>query len=390
MKWNTIKLNEAFSIIRNGVSIKQSDAKEGIPITRIETIANGNIDLEKLGYDNIHSDRYKDYYLEEGDILMSHINSWAHLGKTALVGSISKNIIHGMNLLLLRSNTEIVIPRYAKYYFQTQTFKSKLHRISNQSVNQSSFSTSKLRNLDIPAPPLHIQQKIADTFDKADALRQKDQQLLQKYDELAQSIFYDMFGGLNEDNARWKKLSIGSITGVSSGSTPSRDKASYYNGNIPWVKTTEVSGKRIYQTEEMLTEEGLTNSSCRVNKRGSIIIAMYGQGTTRGKVGILECNATTNQACCVIDKCDQLNTEFLFFQLKLSYDSLRNLSRGGNQPNLNLSIIKNYKIIVPPLNLQERFSIAFQKIERMRETLATRNTSLLLSSSIVKKSFHDL
>lgn len=73
-----------------------------MPITRIETISNSEIDKNKLGYANITDEQFQDYYLQNGDILMSHINSLSHLGKTALVSNITENIIHGMNLLLLR------------------------------------------------------------------------------------------------------------------------------------------------------------------------------------------------------------------------------------------------------------------------------------------------
>ena len=84
-----VKLNEVFEFIRNGASIKQFDTKEGYPITRIETIANGYVDLNKMGYANIMDlNKYEDYLLQNGDILMSHINSEKHLGKVAIYENI--------------------------------------------------------------------------------------------------------------------------------------------------------------------------------------------------------------------------------------------------------------------------------------------------------------
>lgn len=194
MSWEKKELENGFLVIRNGASIKQSDIQKGIPITRIETISTGEMDYTRLGYADINSDKYSDYYLQEGDILMSHINSWSHLGKTALIKRCSEPVIHGMNLLALRTDKRILIPSFAKYYFESNNFKNQLGKISNQSVNQSSFSISKLKKLQIPLPTINIQKQIANILDKADELRKKDQQLLQKYDDLAQSIFIDMFG----------------------------------------------------------------------------------------------------------------------------------------------------------------------------------------------------
>ncbi|EGO8593329.1 hypothetical protein EH331_01465 [Enterococcus faecalis] len=96
-----MSLEEVFEFIRNGASIKQFNGS-GVPITRIETIATGNIDLDKVGYADIFDSKYESYYLKDGDILMSHINSLKHLGKVAIVESLEDNVIHGMNLLCLR------------------------------------------------------------------------------------------------------------------------------------------------------------------------------------------------------------------------------------------------------------------------------------------------
>jgi type I restriction enzyme S subunit len=126
MKWKLEKLGDVFLFIRNGASIKQEDGKGGVPITRIETIANGEVDEIKLGYANIDTSHYLEHYLKENDILMSHINSWIHLGKCALVPKQERDIIHGMNLLLLRPDQKIIHPRFIKHYFGTINFKSQL------------------------------------------------------------------------------------------------------------------------------------------------------------------------------------------------------------------------------------------------------------------------
>ena len=110
-------LNEVFEFIRNGANIKQLDTKLGYPITRIETIANSHIDIEKMGYANIEElGKFEEYLLKDGDILMSHINSEKHLGKSAIYENINEDIIHGMNLLCLRPNKILGYPKYLNYF----------------------------------------------------------------------------------------------------------------------------------------------------------------------------------------------------------------------------------------------------------------------------------
>jgi type I restriction enzyme S subunit len=111
----------------------------------------------------------------------------------------------------------------------------------------------------------------------------------------------------------------------------------------------------ICDTEEKVTEQGVASARLKRYPKGAVLIAMYGQGVTRGKVGILGIEATTNQACAALVSGPTLNSVFLFHQLKLNYDNLRNLGRGGNQPNLNGELVKGFQILVPPIGDQRRF-----------------------------------
>ncbi|MGU9049703.1 restriction endonuclease subunit S, partial [Clostridium perfringens] len=145
---NNYKLEELCEFIRNGASIKQFENAKGYPITRIETIADSYINLERVGYaDIIDLSKYEDYLLNIGDILMSHINSEKHLGKTAIFENEDKKLIHGMNLLCIRPDKKLVSPKYLNYYFKSLAFKKQLPKITKKSVNQASFSVSDLKKL---------------------------------------------------------------------------------------------------------------------------------------------------------------------------------------------------------------------------------------------------
>jgi type I restriction enzyme S subunit len=214
------QLEDVIDFARNGASIKQSDGQGGYPITRIETIWNKTIDQDRFGFADISDDElvnYEKYLLESGDILMTHINSPKHLGKCAMYEGTPSKLIHGMNLLCIRARTDESYPKYLKYYLNSKDFKNQLPKISNQSVNQASFSASKLKKLKIPLPPLDQQKKIAAILDAADAYRQKTKALIEKYDELTQSLFLEMFGDPVTNPKGWEVKSLGSVLSIKHG-----------------------------------------------------------------------------------------------------------------------------------------------------------------------------
>ena len=155
--------------------------------------------------------------------------------------------------------------------------------------------------------------------------------------------------------SEWKKVKLGEICErVTSGGTPKANVSSYYNPpTIPWLKTKEVNYCRITETENYISEEGLKNSSAKLISPNSVIIAMYGQGDTSGRVAINKIPLATNQACCnlTIDK-SKADYEFIYYQLCTLYDKLVSLKAGAAQPNLNARIIKNLEIIMPSLPIQ--------------------------------------
>ena len=170
--------------------------------------------------------------------------------------------------------------------------------------------------------------------------------------------------------SEWKKVKLGEICGrLTSGGTPKANVSSYYNPpTIPWLKTKEVNYCRITETENYISEEGLKNSSAKLISPNSVIIAMYGQGDTAGRVAINKIPLATNQACCnlTIDK-SKADYEFIYYQLCTLYDKLVSLKAGAAQPNLNARIIKNLEIIMPSLPIQHRIATILSRYDSLIE-----------------------
>ncbi len=160
-----------------------------------------------------------------------------------------------------------------------------------------------------------------------------------------------------EFKEEWEKDIIGNVCDISSGGTPSRYNNAYWDGEIPWVSTSLIDFNTITSTDEYITELGLKNSSAKLFPKGTILMAMYGQGKTRGKVSILGIEASTNQACgAIIPKSDVLNYIYLFQNLSKRYDEIRDLSNQGGQENLSGGIIKSLEITLPSLPEQTKIA----------------------------------
>lgn len=171
-----------------------------------------------------------------------------------------------------------------------------------------------------------------------------------------------------------KRVVLGDIANISSGGTPSRSNPAYWNGNIPWVKTTQIQNCIINKTDvdEWITDEGLKKSSAKMISAGTILMAMYGQGKTRGQVSILNFDATINQACAAIDLKNGICRDFVYQSLLASYSRIRNMSNTGGQENLSAGLIKEIPITLPPLpeqkaiaNLLSTWDEAIEKTERL-------------------------
>ena len=154
---------------------------------------------------------------------------------------------------------------------------------------------------------------------------------------------------------QWGLPQIKDIASISSVSTPNRNNSEYWNGNIAWVTTGELSNGHVNHTSELITVKAVKETKMRIYPQGTLLMAMYGQGKTRGTVAILEIDAAVNQACAAITVKDG-KSKFLFYQLKNSYQDIRKLSNTGNQENLNADIIKTYQVPWAPDEEQERIS----------------------------------
>ena len=260
-----------------------------------------------------------------------------------------------------------------KWYkpYLSRFLQGKSHDLQSQSRGATikGIKIETLSELKVPLISLEKQIRISKLLETVETLIFTRKQQLTELATLVKARFVEMFGGIH-DSRLYPYIAVKGIAEVVSGGTPSREIANYWdNGTIPWVKTTELQNKVITSTEEYITEDGLNNSSAKIVPKGTILIAMYGQGKTRGMTAYLGIEACTNQACACILPTEKINQIYLWQYFVLSYDKLRDMAKGGNQPNLNGNIIKNFPILYPPIRLQNQFSAFVTQVNQTKSVV---------------------
>lgn len=157
-------------------------------------------------------------------------------------------------------------------------------------------------------------------------------------------------------------LKISDIADTSSGGTPNRGMIEYYNGDIPWVKSGELKDGIITSCDECITAAGLKNSSAKLFPKGTLLVAMYGANI--GKTGVLDFDATTNQAVCAIFPKVDISKDFLFWYFKQQRIEFIAIGKGGAQPNISQTVINNASIVVPEPKIQKKIVDFLEAIEQ--------------------------
>lgn len=196
--WHSLNFGDLIIAAKNGTTVKQNKEKNGYPVTRIETLQGGTLDFSRLGYIiDPETISPEDYYMA-GDIAFSHINSAAHVGKTALIEAGFLPLIHGMNLLRIRLN-EKCIPEYFVWYSRSADYKEQILQRINMAVNQVSINQKQLKTMPINVPKTQEQREIVRILDnllaKEQQAREAAEAVLEKIDLLKKSILARAFRG---------------------------------------------------------------------------------------------------------------------------------------------------------------------------------------------------
>ena len=381
---------DCFYQIRNGANIKQGDATGGYPITRIETTANDTFNRDRMGYAGITDlSKYESYILEDGDLLMSHINSVQYLGRTVLYEKQEgETIIHGLNLLSLKANRDIVLPEFARYFFRSEPFKKQLSKITKKSVNQASFTVADLKKVVLSVPSLSKQNEIVQSLDKCRSIAAKRQQQLSALDDLIKARFVEMFG----KGQYLKKTLISLIkenAGLSYGIVQPGDDGTGDMGVLRPVDFIDghISTKSIKYIDRSIGDgfkkTELTGDELLITVRGTTGITAL---TDERFVGM---NVTRGIAVIRYDR-NIINPVFLnaYLDSDESQRYIQDHTRGATLQQINLSDLRVQMITVPPMELQNKFAAFAIQVDKSKSAIQkSLDETQLLFDSLIQQFF---
>lgn len=194
----------------------------------------------------------------------------------------------------------------------------------------------------------------------------------------------------------WQRLKLGDVCFLKTGGTPSKGVKEYWDGGtISWLVSGDINKEFIYEVEGKITKAGLESANTKILPINSVLIALNGQGKTRGKVAVLKTESTCNQSIVAIIPKDekQLNYMFLFYYLKASYQKLRNMTGDNERSGLSMRILKEFGMAIPS-SIDEQLKIASNLYSQMvqieaikKESEKSANASLLIQTQILNKFF---
>jgi type I restriction enzyme S subunit len=274
--WHLKMLGELVLRVDYGSSTK-SKRLGRCPVLRMGNIDGGILNWDDLVFTDDLNEINK-YRLHPGDLLFNRTNTAELVGKTAIFRG-EQNAIFAGYLIRVEVNPAKLDSRFANYILNTEQAHQHGLKVLSMAVGQANINAEKLRNYPIPLPPsLAEQEAIAEALGDADSLVEALEQWLAKKQLLKQATMQQLLSGkkrLPGFYGDWHKKRLGDLAVVSAGGTPSRSNHSFWNGDIPWVTTTEIDFGAITTTSQHITRHGLASSAAKLYPAGTLLMALY-------------------------------------------------------------------------------------------------------------------
>lgn len=395
--WEIKKLIDVCELITCGVAARPKYVEEGIPFLSAKNVKDGKVVWS--GYNCIsektHKELTKNNKPKIGDILYTRVGSF---GEAAVIEDNFEFSVF-VSLTLIKVNHRILNNYFLKHYLNSNDVKM-LARRSVSGSGVGNLNVGAVRQFPIPLPPLPEQLRIVGRLDEAFASIAKAKAIAEQNLKNARELFESYLQRVFDIKGKnWINSSIGETCNLFTGGTPSRNRKEYFEGgNIKWLVSGDINQKVIYDCEGRITEVGLKNSNARYLPVNSVLIALNGQGKTRGTVAMLKTLATCNQSLVAIyPKNDNaLIPELIYANLEGRYNEIRKITgdSGNDRRGLNMPLIRKIKFSYP-IEIEEQKKIIqrldiLQSETRKLEAIYQQRLNDLeeLKKSILQKAFN--
>lgn len=413
--WPIIALGELIESIEAGSSFRCRETppeQDEVGVAKVSAVSWGRYDEQEsktcLDPNRINTD----LLIRKGDFLISRANTVELVGACVIAEQVRKQVMLSDKTLRIVFNDPSLKP-WVLHFLRSRAGRQQIEALcTGNQESMRNISQRSLRMIELPLAPLEQRQEILafieEQLSRADATANTLQAIQAKLKQARASILKAAVEGrlaeteaglaphsdeLNPLPRGWVQSTLGAMFSIHIGATPKRNDPSFWGGDVPWVSSGEIQFNRIAKTKETITQSGLDNTSTELHPKGTVLLAMIGQGRTRGQAAILEIDACTNQNCAAIRMNDSgCNPKYVYWWLYYRYDQTRQLGGGNNQQALNKKRVSEISIPVPSLLEQNRI---VEEIERRFSVLdqveATVNASLRrcgqLRQAVLKRAF---
>ena len=372
-----------------GSNLKTAHYTDSGPrVIRLQNIGDGVFRHEDAHISTEHYRSLAQHSVQEGDLVVASLGEM--LPRACLIPSWVPPAIVKADCIRVRLHPSLD-SSYINFALQRPDLRNQT-ATQIKGVGRQRLGLRGIRNLAVPLAPLSEQERIVtaieEHFSRLDAVEHDITEASAKGATLPSAIIPGLF------STDWPTRRIGEVARVGSGATPRRSEVRYWSGGtIPWVTSGAANERAISSPSGLITEEALAETSVKLWPIGTVLVAMYGEGKTRGKAALLQIESTCNQACAAIDYDRSLVTgDYLLTYLNSQYEASRRLASGGVQPNLSLGLIKGMEIPVPSLEIQRSVALQAEDIvlgsEQLSATCAmARHHVTALRRSILAAAF---
>ena len=375
-EWEEKNLNSIFTKITQ----RNSDNQNSNVITNSAT--EGLVSQrDYFDKDIANKDKTDNYFIiKNGDFVYNpRKSSAAPYGPFTQYKLLDDGIVSPLYLCLRKNNSEVE-SKYLENYFKTTCWHQYIYENGSSGARHDrvSIHDDVLLAMPIKVPSLPEQQKIADFLSNVDSIITAETKILntlqKKKKALMQKLFTQQLRFKSDDGTdfpTWEEKCIDEIAECIAGATPDTKKNEYWeNGTIPWMSSGEVNKKYVYETDRTITQLGYKKCSTKMIPVNTVVIALAGQGKTRGTVALTKIELCTNQSLCAIINKSEYNSEYLFHYLSSQYQELRKISSGGDasRGGLNLKLVGSYRVPLPCKAEQQKIADCLSSMDSLIQT----------------------
>ncbi len=370
-EWCFAPLSSAISpdgLISDGdwVESKDQDENGNVRLIQLADIGDGdfrNKSQRFMNYENAM--RMNCTFLKKNDVLIARMPD--PLGRACIYPGVGQEAVTVVDVCLIRTTKAAGLsPKLVMYWINTPDIRNEIE-MESSGTTRKRITRKKLEAMEFPIPPLAEQQQIVQKLDEllaqVDSLKTRLDTIPKILKRFRQSVLAAAVSGRLTEEWReinsvnfdsWEPTNLGAVGNVATGKTPKRDQKEYWdNGTIAWLTSSATGNAFTYEAEQFVTEFAVKDSGLKLFKAGTLLLAMYGEGKTRGQVTELKISAACNQACAAITVIEsKILRKFVKLVLQENYEETRKVAVGGAQPNLNLNKVREIPVFVPPLEEQ--------------------------------------